>query len=244
MGSVFIPTPTFPSVPQLPGVPQLARPIGALAASIPSIIQALLPKTTVGVLWHATKAAPVWGIFDSTGAQVISPDSIMDFGKRAEWRVPDYPIQQGQFASYNKVTVPYEIHVRMVKGSTLEERSQFENDCEFVAESLDLYTIITPERTYVGVNPIRLEFMRKERQGAFFIDCEMIFRAINQITPQYSSTTSAAASTANATNPAAVPSQNSGLVQPQPSTPLVDQILNGENSLFRSSYLPNPLGGS
>jgi hypothetical protein len=216
MPSVFIPVPQFPSVPPLPGVPQLVRALGALSAPLPpntaSLVQApTLPPT----LATAAKTAPVWGIFDSAGNQVVAPDSIMDFNYRSEFRVSDYPVQAGQFANYNKVTVPYEIPIRMVVGSTLDDRTQFISDCETVVASLDLYTVITPERTYVGLNPTRFEMSRRETSGAFFIEAEMYFRQIQQVTPQYSSTVSAAANTSNAQNPGAQPVTSLGLVQPQ-----------------------------
>jgi hypothetical protein len=248
MPSTFIPVPPFPNVPQLPGVPQLTRsPIGALAATVPTIIRSLLAPAMPGVLFHAVKAAPVWGIFDETGSQVISPDSILDFGYRAEYRVSDYPVQAGQFANYNKVTVPYEASVKMVKGSDLDARIRFTDACETVAASLALYSIITPEKTYVNVNPIRLEILRRETAGAFFIEAEMYFRQIQQVTPQYSSTTAAAANTANAQNPAATPQQNLGIVQPQavPSAVslIVSDILSGQlPPIPQSPFFPNPLG--
>lgn len=173
----------------------------------------------------AAKSAPVWGVFDGTGQQVLSPDSIMDFNYRSEFRVSDYPVQAGQFANYNKVTVPYEIPIRMVKGSSLDERTAFVTNCEFVVASLDLYTVITPERTYVGVNPTRLEISRRETAGAFFIEAEMFFRQIQQVTPQYSSTVSAAANTSNAQLPSAQPVTSLGLVQPLPIPSATSQII-------------------
>jgi len=138
----------------------------------------------------------------------------MDFNARFEYRVADYPVQAGQFSNFNKVTVPAEIPIRMVTGLTLDDRTQFESDCRSVAASLDLFTIMTPENTYVGYNATRLEFSRRETQGAFFTEAEMFFRQIQQVTPQYSSTTAAAANTANAQNPGAKPVTGRGLVQP------------------------------
>lgn len=246
MPSVFVPTPTFPAVPILPGVPQLARPIGALAASLPTLIRSLVVPAMPGVLFHAIKAAPLWGVFDATGTQVISPDSILDFSYRSEYRVADSPIQQGQFSSFNKVRVPYEAAVRMRVGSNLAARIQFEADCESVNDSLGLYTIITPEKSYVNVNSIRLEIIRKETAGAFTIEAEMYFRQIQQVTPQYSSTTAAAANTANASNPGAVPQQNLGLVQPIQIDAATQRIVvgyfNGVPTPTLDQFLPNPLG--
>jgi hypothetical protein len=240
MPSVFIPTPQFPNIPILPGVPQLARPIGALGAVLPAIIAKFQTQAAPQVLFQATKAAPVWGIFDLTGSRVIAPDSIMAFGLRSEYRVSDYPVQDGQFASYDKVTVPREIMLRMVKGSTLQDRVNFEDACEFVAASLDAYTIITPERTYTGMNPLRHEVNRVERKGAFFIECEMFFRLIQVTDAQYSTPAAAAANTANASQPASIPPASVGVVQPTvPST----QVQNVVNSvLFPLGKLPIPGG--
>jgi len=225
MPSPFINVPNFPAVPNLPGVPQLARPLGSLVAALPSIIASLKAPALPITLTFAAKAAPVWGVFDSEGNQVLAPESIMNFNYRAAYRVSDYPVQAGQFANYNKVTVPYEIPIRMVMGLTLDDRTQFEADCKFVAASLDLYTIITPESSYVGVNAIRLEISRRETHGAFYIDAEMFFRQIQQVTPQYSSTTSAAANTANAQNPGSQPVTSLGLVQPQPVPSGLSQVI-------------------
>lgn len=241
MPSTFIPTPPFPNVPNLPGVPQLTRsPIGAAAAIVPGIIQTLLAPSPLGVRQFPQTPTPIWGVFDAAGEQVISPDSILDFGYRSEFKIPDYPVQQGTFSSYNKIAVPFEIALRMVKASgsasdpssALQQRTQFENDCEFVAASLDLYTIVTPEKSYVSVNPMRLDFTRREAKGSRQIEAEMYFRQIIEVTPQYSSTTTAAANTVNAQNPGAVPTSNVGLVQPLgvPTTTAqqVNQILHDD----------------
>lgn len=225
MPSPFINVPQFPSVPNLPGVPQLARPLGSLVAALPSIIASLKAPAVPISLTFAAKAAPVWGVFDSDGNQVLAPESIMTFNYRASYRVSDYPVQAGQFANYNKVTVPYEIPIRMVMGLTLDDRTQFESDCKFVAASLNLYTVITPESSYVGVNATRLEISRRETSGAFFLDVEMFFRQIQEVTPQYSSTTSAAANTANAQDPGSRPVTSLGLVSPLPVPSGLSQVI-------------------
>lgn len=262
MTSLFVPTPTFPNVPALPGVPQMSRPnAGALTAVATGLIVSLIKAPAMpGVLFHATQQAPKWGVYDAEGVNlVINPDSIMDFGKRAEWNVSSYPVQGGQFANYNKVIVPFEIAIRMVKGSsraandsgadgtTLQQRTTFEAECEAVAASLDMFTIITPEKTYLQVNAVRLEFQRRETGGAFFIECEMTFKNIQTVTPQYTGPADAAANTFNAQNPAAVPPAPLGLVQPATVPPLLDKILddlaNG-GPHFESTYFPNPLGGN
>lgn len=224
MPSVIIAVPAFPTVPQLPGVPQLLRQAINFISSLlipPAIDAPGLP----GVLWHAAQSAPVWGVFDSNGNQVITPDSVMDFNYRAEWSISDYPVQDDAFASFNKVRHPSEMVVRMVKGSSLQARADFENQCNAVAESLNRFTILTPERTYIGVNVLRHEVSRRERRGANYIEADLFFRTINTVQAQYSSTGSLPSPTANAVSPSAVPPVSLGVVQPQQPTSLQTGML-------------------
>ena len=211
MPSVFIPKPPFPNVPFLPGVPQLAR---ALLFS---------PATTVtmgaqaqGALWAASQVAPNWGVFDANGNKVLNPDNVFAFSDRAEWRTSDYPVEQGAFDTYNKVVVPFENMVRMTKGGSLSDRTAFLASIDLIAGDTKLYSIRTPEKTYLSVNVLRRELLRRSSEGAFFLEVDLVFRNIQQQTPQYST---AAANTSSAANPAALPATNQGNVQTNATVP-------------------------
>lgn len=225
MPSVIVSVPAFPTVPQLPGVPQMLRQAAGFVSTLlipPSIQAPGLP----GVLWHASQSAPVWGVFDSDGNQVVNPDSVIDFNYRAEYSVSDYPVQDEAFASFNKVAHPSEMVVRMGKGSSLQDRADFENDCIAVAGSLTLYTIMTPEHTYTSVNVLRHEVNRRERRGANYIEADLFFRTINVVQAQYSSTGNLPSPTVNAASPSAVPPVSTGVVQPLTPTNLDTQLIN------------------
>lgn len=207
----IIPVSPFPYIGRLPGVPQLAR---ALNFLIPPLLK-IFPPAKPQALFHAVRAAPVWGVFDADLNQVLFPDSVWDLGYRSDARISNYPVQQGAFSSFNKVTVPYETSITVVKGGTLEERQQFQNDCQDLRESLDLFNIITPERTYTNANVTRLSMARRETRGAFFLEIELFFEEIREVTAQYSASSTEASSTANAQKPASRPPVNQGLTQPQ-----------------------------
>ena len=258
----IIPALPFPNVPNLPGVPNVPRalpPIGTVpgsvnaqataniasgpAAGIAAILQSILGTspgaTTIGVqapadvLFQAANSAVKWGIFDSNNRLVVDPDSIVDFAKRSEWRVANFPVQAGQFASYNKVKVPFDISVRLTKGGSTLDRTTFLQQLDTVSASLALYTILTPEQSYLGCNIMRVEITRRGKLGAYFIDAEVFFQQIIEVTPQYSST-NVASSTANANPDTAIPSQQQGVVQaqtPSPSTvtTTTNDLTNGGN---------------
>jgi hypothetical protein len=224
MPSVFVNVPQFYNVPVAPGVPQMVRSVlnaAALLLETP-VLQTQAPP---GVIFGGSAAQRPWMLVNAAGNPVLGPDSFMELKRRGGWAVGTYPVQRGSFADYDKVTKPKEYSVRMVKGGSLTDRQAFEQACDDVASALELFTLITPERSYVGINVTDIVVSRIEASGANFIDAEMFFREIREVDAQYSSTT-INASTANAQNPGAVPPQSLGLVQTQPTTPSVENLVN------------------
>lgn len=211
MPSVFIPVAPFPNVPFLPGVPQLAR----SALFQPATTVTLGQNATTQQLALAAQTAPVWGVFDSNNNRVITPDNIYAFSDRAEWRVLDYPVQEGAFSSFNKVVVPFEDTLRFIKGGSLSARTAFLKQIDNIAGDTNLYTIVTPEKSYLNVNILKRELIRRSSEGAFFLEVDVYFRQINQVAAQYSTT---AANTSNAADPASLPTVNQGNVQLVPLT--------------------------
>lgn len=210
MPSIFVPKPPFPNVPFLLGVPQLVRSLLFQPAT-----QVTLGAQAQHNLWASAQVAPSWGVFDSNGVKVINPDNIFAFSDRAEWRESDYPVQKGAFATFNKVVVPFEDTLRMTKGGSLSDRVAFLKSIDDIAGDTNQYSIRTPEKTYTGMNILRRELLRRSSEGAYFLEVDIFFRNVIEQNPQYST---AAANTANAQNPSALPAVNQGNVQLVPLT--------------------------
>jgi hypothetical protein len=223
----FIPKPPFPNVPKLPGVPQLAR--SPQFPPAPAAVVSL--GLALGRLWQSIFAQPQWAIYKANPVRkaadgldevpvvsertpVVAPDSFGEFGYRNEWVVSDFPVQDGSFASYNKVAQPFEIYVRMYKGGSKEARKRFLDSIEAIAGTTDLYDIVTPEHVYLNVNVIRFEVARRGERGAFFLsEVDLYFREIRQVSATYTTT---AVTTEHAQNSSAADVVNTGVVQPQP----------------------------
>lgn len=227
----IIPKPQFPNVPKLPGVPQLLR-SNSFPASPGPLIGGVV---AVGRLLQALFAQPTWGIYkqlppagnisvtiggvtvNSTPAPargniqpVVTPDNVLDFGYRNDYETSDYPVQDGGFFSYNKVANPYEASVRMSKGGSVQDRQKFLSQIESILGTTDLYYILTPERTYKNVNPMRFELTRRGAGGAYFLtEVDLFFREIRSVTAQYTTT---AVATTNAQQPSAQGVTNAGSV--------------------------------
>ena len=228
MPSVFIPKPPFPNIPFLLGVPQIVR----------SLLFQPANNVTLGAqaqhgLWASSQVAPSWGVFDDNGNKVINPDNIYALDSRAEWRLLDYQVQRGAFASFNKVIIPPEQVLRMTKGGTLSARTAFLKSIDRIAGDTNTYNILTPEKTYFSVNVMRgPELMRRSSEGAYFLEVDIHFRSIVEISPQYSTT---AANTSSAANPPALPPVNQGNRQPVPVVP------NSVQTVVRNAVAGAPL---
>jgi hypothetical protein len=228
----------FPNVPNLPGVPQVAR---AANGVLNSALPVLGAAAAVGALWRALFTTVQWGIYkqvpppkpDPDGLTtvtvqaklqpVVTPDSILDFGYHNEYDISDYPLEEGSFTNYNKVGQPFETSVRMAKGGSESDRRTFLDQLEQITASLDQYYILTPEKTYVNVNPYRIEMTRRGAGGAFYLsEVDLFFKEIRTSTPQYTNT---ATSTQNAQSPSAQPVDNVGTVAGD--TPAVTPDLTG-----------------
>lgn len=226
------PKPQFPNVPKLPGVPQLLRSSNFPAGPPPVLGQAL----ALGRLWQSLFTQTQWAIYKhqkpTTGepvkggvpevivvaqrVPVVTPDSFIDFNYRSESLISDYPVQDGGFASYDKIASPFETSVRMSKGGTKQGRKAFLDQIDAILDTLDLYDIVTPEKTYLAVNVLRYEVARKGNRAAyFFSEVDLYFREIREVSATYSTTSLVIA---NPQDSSAASLQNAGTLQPQPTT--------------------------
>lgn len=162
-------TPQFPDVPMLPGVPPVLR----RAASEFQVQRALRENSPT-----PQQSGPQWGIFEEGGDLAVTPDSIVAFESRREYRISDYPIEAGGFESYNKVQIPYELRVSMTKAGSDAERGKFLQDIDNIIESIDFYSVVTPERIYTPVSPVSRDFRRTSENGVKLLVVEITCRQI------------------------------------------------------------------
>src|SRR5579863_7924011 len=105
---------------------------------------------------------PQWGIFDQSGKPLILADSVYDVDYQRDYRISDYPQEQGAFMSYNKVKVSFDAEVGFLTSQT---RFQVLNMIEALAASLNLVAVITPETSYPSANIVGYRLRRASREG-------------------------------------------------------------------------------
>lgn len=110
----------------------------------------------------------IWGIYDTYtfGAErVIVPDSIIAVDVKKEYNLPNYPMEDGAFQSYNKVKEPYDIRIKMAIGGDAAKLTDFLKVLDGIVASINLYEVVTPDATYVNANIHHYDFQRTATNG-------------------------------------------------------------------------------
>lgn len=216
----------FPNVPNAPGVPQLPRVAGGAAFAQGTLALAQ------GALWRVLQTQSQWGIFDANGKPLADPDQFtgtsgallnaagfgrtvstgaVDFAK--EMRVSDFPVERGEFASYNKVETPANPLVTLCMSGSESERTKFLNAIDAATKSTALFSVVTPEVTYINYSVDRYNYQRRHDRGANLLMVEISLKEVREVSAQYSVSNKGNVSTPKEAG--ATPQVDSGKVQAQ-----------------------------
>ena len=233
----------FPNVPNYPGVPQLMRPIDAAVAQVPVLAIGL--GSFANILGQSLQQTPQWGIFDAQGNQlginsnttpsilsVLEGSSVptlstygFDFVK--EMVVSGFPTEGGGFANYNKVEQPATPVVTLILDGSSGYRTNFLNAIDAACKSTNLYSVVTPEVTYVGYTMERYTYARRAQRGASLIIVDISMKESRSVMATF--TTSIVAPQ----NPTSTPQVNNGMTQPTtPDTSTLQKLSNKLAGIF------------
>ena len=188
-----------------PGVPPLPPGLSSLFA-VPILLTADSVSAVIGV------GVPVWGIFDQNNNPVITADNTLSFEYKRTRKIPDYTVEEGDFSSYDKVTIPFSIKMSFSKAGSDADRAQFLTTLEAASASLDLYNVAMPELVYPNCNIEMYGFRRTAENGATLIVVDIGLQEIRQTATQTFS---------NTATPVAADQVNTGPVQT--TTPTTSQ---------------------
>ena len=166
------------AIPNVPGVPPLA----SYAANTVELLFADVLSALFGF------AAPIWGVY-SDGFPVIAADNQVDFEFKQDSPISTYPVEHGQFQTYDKVQLPAEIRCRFSAGGTEANRQQFLQSIEQVYNTIDLFDVVTPEQIFSNYNFTHRDFARSADKGAGLIVVDLWMTEVRQTaTAQYQNT--------------------------------------------------------
>jgi hypothetical protein len=168
----------------------LAPPWGVYLNGVPviqpaSVASAAAAGTPAAVVSALISLASVAGLIGqpSVGQGNLAPAtaSTIEFEFAQDWSLPTYPQEEGAFQAYNKVTLPFDVKIRLAGSG-----QAFLQNCLAIASSDQLFDIVTPELTFTGVNCSHIAVLPREaRRGVSLLQVEFYFMQI----PVVSSTT-------------------------------------------------------
>jgi hypothetical protein len=115
---------------------------------------------------------PQWGIF-LDGERALDADSVAALDYKRSSNVSDYPIEGGQFETYNKVATPFNVRVRLTKGGSDTDRADFLSRLEEMAASLDLYDVVTSTAVYRNVNINHFDYRQTATHGVGLLTVDL-----------------------------------------------------------------------
>ena len=187
-------------MPDVPGVPPLSsyseNPVALLFADVASAVLGFF-------------APPQWGVY-LNGSPVIVADNQISFDYKQDFPISTYPVEQGQFQTYDRVQLPAEIRLRFSAGGDATNRQNFLQSIDSVMYSgTTLYDVLTPEETYLNYSFQHRDFSRTAESGVGLITVDLwMLEVVQTATAQYQ----------NTQQPGNAGQQGSGAVTPQTPT--------------------------
>ncbi len=185
------------------GIPALLNKVGGVTNTVTLLVADA--KRVLGFF-----KASEWGIYGSDGKLAIKPDSIVAVDFKREFRIADYPQENGAFQAYNKVATPDDVRVTMTKGGKTSDRTDFLNALGDISKSLDLYSVVVPEGKYSSMNVSHIDYRRTAKSGVSLLTVDVWMQKV-RVTATAKSNATKDASGADA--------KSAGNVQPQAATP-------------------------
>lgn len=225
--------PELVNVPNVDGIPAVAfAPNAGLGIALAGADAAGLPFFGSG--------AAEWGIF-RRGSPVVVCDNVVAFDHKADWAISDYPVEGGQFESYNKVTIPYDVRLVFTAGGSEANRAALLNSLRAIVGDLNYYDAVSPEAVYTPVNLVHLDYRRTAQNGVGLITVSVWCRQVRQVKSSTagaaggadatgSDTPSATGSTGETAAPSGADQINSGAVQT--AAPTASDITSAEGRAF------------
>lgn len=115
---------------------------------------------------------PTYGLY-YLGIPVIIADTVTSINHSAAWNISTYPVERGQFISYNKVYQPFTATLKFTSGGSRTNRRLLFNSVAAISETYLLYDVVMPEYVYRKVNVVGHNISREASSGNGLINIEV-----------------------------------------------------------------------
>ena len=145
---------------------------GGLAGALSTVVEV---AGTIGNI--ANSLGNIGSILSGTAPPPVVPAiaSTVEFDYAQDLPIADYPQENGAFQAYNKVTLPFDIRLRVCAGGSISARQSFLYTCKAIAASYQLFSVITPELVFSSCNCNHISWRRAARGGNTLIQVDLTF---------------------------------------------------------------------
>lgn len=127
----------------------------------------------------------IWMITDSDGQIVLEFSSFLSADVRNEGQVVSAPVEEGGFASYNKVDSPLAVAASLAFQGTEEQIQDAIFMLSVLREETLLVNLVTPDAEYENLTLESYSYRRDRESGVGVLFVELSFVEVRQVATQY-----------------------------------------------------------
>lgn len=125
-----------------------------------------------------------WTVIEKKSGKSLDFSSFISLNVTSESQVLDHPVEQGGFASYNKVKKPLEATVTLAleEGETAERSPQgMLSALEKLRAEAGLLSIVTPDGEIPSVTLTRITYARSASNGLGLLTVVLTFKEVSEL---------------------------------------------------------------
>ena len=126
-----------------------------------------------------------WTLMNASGQAAVTFTSFLSMELRNESLLVDGPVEEGSFATYNKIETPLEVDVSLgIQGddAALQKALDALNTLQ---AGLELISLITPDAEYTDLNLFGFSFRRRREDGLGALWVDLSLKSVKQVRAAY-----------------------------------------------------------
>lgn len=127
-----------------------------------------------------------WGLKDSHGNDALLFASFISCEVRNEGQIVSAPVEEGSFASYNKVAKPISVLLSIsMQGDDAYLQASLDQ-LQRLKTGLEMLIVVTPNEEYSNLNLESYSYRRAIDQGLGVVYADLVLNEVRQVRRQYS----------------------------------------------------------
>lgn len=130
--------------------------------------------------------SPQWALINDKGTVAVLFDALLSLDVKNESKLLTSPVEEGGFASYNKVASPLDIIVEVAASASRDGHAALLASLDKLASGTELVSLVTPDTEYRFLNIESYSVKRTATEGATLLVAELHLLEVRQVKVQVS----------------------------------------------------------